>query len=425
MSIELLYQHFKNSTGVCTDTRKIEKDCLFFALKGANFNGNEFALKAIGSGASFAVVDEVHGEQHSNMIVVEDVLTTLQNLARHHRQQLTFPILGITGTNGKTTTKELVVAVLETQKKVGYTLGNLNNHIGVPLTLLSFKEDLAFGVVEMGANHPGEIAELCQISLPDHALVTNAGEAHLEGFGSYANIIETKHAMYRAVDGKAEALAFYHENNTYFSAVNAELIYFGGEEKSTVKGKILSEVPFLQVELDINGQTTTIQTQLFGAYNLANILAAAAVGNSFGISAENIKKGLENYTPTNNRSQYLKTDRNELFLDAYNANPTSLHLAIENFASLHGDNKLMILGDMFELGEGANKHHQTIADLAAETGVTTLLVGNHFAVTTTTAQKFNSTQDLKAYLVQHAVSGKQILIKGSRGIGLEKVVEVL
>jgi UDP-N-acetylmuramoyl-tripeptide--D-alanyl-D-alanine ligase len=424
-----LYSLFKQYPIVVTDTRKIVPDSIFFALKGANFNGNKFAESALEKGCKYAVVDEEEFAVNDSCILVDDVLTTLQDLAREHRRSLSIPILAITGTNGKTTTKELVNAVLSKKYKTYATQGNLNNHIGVPLTLLSMSEETEFGVVEMGANHSGEIKFLCEIAEPDFGIITNVGKAHLEGFGSFEGVKKTKKELYDYLQGRGKVFVNC-ENDYLMGMLNDQEIYrYGNTEEADSKARFLQAEPYLILELrSPKIGKLYIKTKLIGGYNFENALAAVTVGRYFDIKESDIKGALENYEPSNNRSQLKKTEKNVLFLDAYNANPSSMGVAVNNFADLKMKNKLVILGDMLELGEDSEKEHQQLIDLLqGRTLENVYLVGDIFSKVNTVDQfkTFLTADEVVAMLEEENVTNHYILIKGSRGIQLEKLVEKL
>ncbi|WP_321306512.1 UDP-N-acetylmuramoyl-tripeptide--D-alanyl-D-alanine ligase [Marinifilum fragile] len=424
-----LYSLFKQYPIVVTDTRKIVPNSIFFALKGANFNGNKFAESAIEQGCKYAVVDEEEFAVNDSCILVDDVLTALQDLAREHRRSLGIPILAITGTNGKTTTKELVNAVLSMKYKTFATQGNFNNHIGVPLTLLSMTEGTEFGVVEMGANHPEEIKLLCEIAEPNFGIITNVGKAHLEGFGSFEGVKKTKKELYDHLQGRGKVFVNC-ENDHLMGMLNDQEIYsYGNSENADSKAKFLQAAPYLVLELrSPKIGKLYIKTKLIGGYNFENALAAVTVGRYFDIKESDIKVALENYEPSNNRSQLKKTEKNVLFLDAYNANPTSMGVAVNNFADLPMKNKLVILGDMLELGEDSEKEHQQLIDLLQERSLENVyLVGDVFSKVNTENQfkTFLTAEEVAAILEKEEVKNYYILIKGSRGIQLEKLVEKL
>lgn len=418
MKINELYDLYKTHYSVTTDTRNIPRNALFFALKGDNFNGNTFAEKALALGARFAIVDEASTKTNEQIILVDDVLTTLQELANYHRKQLQIPIIGLTGSNGKTTTKELIHAVLSQKYNTLATKGNLNNHIGVPLTLLSIHPTHEMAIVEMGANHQQEIAFLSSICEPDFGYITNFGKAHLEGFGGIEGVIKGKSELYDYLQ-KHHKIAFINPSDAIQVAKTKDMkavhLDFGNIA-------FLDANPFVKVTY----QDLEIQTQLMGDYNYANIAVAITIGAYFGVSANAIKSALENYAPTNHRSQVLKTSNNTIFLDAYNANPSSMKAALENFASLKVSHKTIILGDMFELGDESAQEHQAIVDLATHLGFkTAFFIGANFYKTQTKLSQFIDYETFEKHLSQHPLKEKTILIKGSRGMKLERVLEEL
>lgn len=433
--IKKLYEHFLQHPIVCTDTRDIKPYSIFFALKGDNFNANAFSEQALNAGCSFAVIDEEKYKRDERYFLVKDVLTTLQELANHHRKQLTIPIIGITGSNGKTTSKELVNAVLSQKYNVLATKGNLNNHIGVPLTLLSIKPEHEMAIIEMGANHQGEIAMLCAIAEPDYGMITNIGKAHLEGFGGYEGVVKTKNELYQFIKQKVGKL-FVNMDNPLLQKLSKGInkITFGASKDVDFIGQLVDCNPFVKLKCKSKNDTQSfdakplITTQLIGKYNFENILAAACIGDYFKVSEFEIKKGLENYVPSNNRSQVMQTKNNTLLLDAYNANPSSMNAAIENFAQMDQTNKMVILGDMLELGDDSEKEHDAIVNLLAERNIkNVILVGPFFMESgkSVQAKTFLNADEVVDHLKQHPVKDTTILIKGSRGIKLEKVVEVL
>src|SRR5215213_380148 len=366
MTIAELYDLYLKYPSVQTDTRKLKSGDLFFALKGPNFNANAFAQQALQQGAAYAIVDEAPDQAHPNIIVVENVLETLQSLAKFHRQQFTIPFIAITGSNGKTTTKELIHAVLSSHYTTYTTEGNLNNHIGVPLTLLKIKNDAQFVVIEMGANHLLEIASYCQIALPTHGLITNCGKAHLEGFGSEAGVRKGKGELYdflRHYNGGAFVMWDYDYLQEMRKGI--QTIYKYGTRDADIIGSAWKSDPLLEVNFT-KGFTENIETKMVGSYNLPNVLAAVAVGIFFGITDKKIKEAIEGYSPSNSRSQLLKKGSNKVILDAYNANPSSMKLAIENFAKAQGDNKVLVLGAMAELGTNSMEEHQSILNMINE-----------------------------------------------------------
>lgn len=429
MQLSNIYLLFKEHPIVVTDTRKIVPNSIFFALKGDNFNGNKFALAAIEKGCKYAIIDEDEYAIDDRFILVDDVLSTLQDLAGEHRRQLNIPILAITGTNGKTTTKELILEVLKRKFRTVATIGNLNNHIGVPLTLLSMNKDTEFGIVEMGANHPDEIKKLCEIAEPNYGIITNVGKAHLEGFGSFEGVIKTKKELFDFLF-QNEGKVFVNADNDYLAEMlnDQEIISYGNSEKVFSKAKFLQAEPYLVIEIRSAIGKLYIKTKLIGAYNFENALAAVTVGRYFKIDEIEIKQALEEYVPSNNRSQLKKTEKNVLFLDAYNANPTSMKAAIENFAGMSRKNKVIILGDMLELGSDARKEHLDLLQLIQDQNLQNVfLVGDIFTEVNSNKQfkTFKSTSDLIAELEKTELLNQYILIKGSRGIRLEQVIEKL
>ncbi|WP_027127040.1 UDP-N-acetylmuramoyl-tripeptide--D-alanyl-D-alanine ligase [Gelidibacter mesophilus] len=427
MVIEALYQHFLQCTSVSTDTRKIEKDSIFFALKGDNFNGNEFAKHALESGAKYCVVDEEAYAIDERIILVENVLESLQQLAAFHRNQLGVPIIALTGSNGKTTTKELINAVLSKKYKTTATLGNLNNHIGVPLTLLGMNGNTEIGIVEMGANHPNEIEFLCTIANPDYGLITNFGKAHLEGFGSLEGVIKAKSELYDYLMAHKKTI-FVNDNDAtqVQQTLNYQHIHkFGSLTSSDTKLKIIDSQPYVT----LNYNDSVIKSQLTGTYNFNNIAVAVAIGSYFKVASEQIISAIENYIPTNNRSQILKKGSNTIIMDAYNANPTSMMAALENFNQLQQGEKIIFLGDMFELGETAESEHQVIVDYLEKNVFGKVhLVGKNFYKTNVkkrNIEKFETFDHLKFKLQNNRITNSFLLIKGSRGMALERILELL
>ncbi|MBI2730408.1 MAG: UDP-N-acetylmuramoyl-tripeptide--D-alanyl-D-alanine ligase, partial [Sphingobacteriales bacterium] len=364
MTVEKLYKIYLQYPSVQTDTRKLKAGDLFFALKGANFNGNLFAEQALEKGAAYVIVDEAIEGADERIIKVDDVLTTLQQLAKHHRQQFTIPFLAITGSNGKTTTKELIHVVLSSQYKTYTTEGNLNNHIGVPLTILKIKGDAEIAVIEMGANHQKEIASYCTYALPDYGLINNCGKAHLEGFGGVEGVRKGKGELYDHIRTNGGTI-FINTDYNYLKEMSkgiAKKISYGTADADTT-GHLLESEPFLKVIITSDENIGTIQTQLVGNYNLPNVLAAVATGKYFKVPAEKIKSAIENYAPSNSRSQLIEKGTNKIILDAYNANPSSMKVAIENFAKIHADKKVLLIGAMAELGDDSIKEHEDIVTL--------------------------------------------------------------
>ncbi|MCX6294757.1 MAG: UDP-N-acetylmuramoyl-tripeptide--D-alanyl-D-alanine ligase, partial [Bacteroidetes bacterium] len=434
MMIEDLYSIFLKHPSVCTDTRDIKPGSIFFALKGDNFNGNTFAEKAIELGSSFVVIDEEKYKKNENYFLVEDVLSTLQQLANYHRKQLNIPVIGITGSNGKTTTKELINAVLSKKFNVLATKGNLNNHIGVPLTLLSITSEHAIAIVEMGANHQGEIEQLCTIAEPDFGIITNIGKAHLDGFGGMEGVKKGKSELYKFIQVKKGRLFVHGDDEVLIElSANNEKVTYGTKKLYDIVGAVNeSDSEFISFRwatrytaANIN-KSELVNTQLVGIYNYYNLLCAACIGNYFKIEVALINKALAEYTPSNNRSQLQKTQNNILILDYYNANPSSMILAIENFAELNHPNKMLILGDMLELGVESAKEHTAIIDLIQQKKMkNALLVGPLFieAGKSVDAKTFATSDDLVEFIKQYPIKENTILIKGSRGIKLEKVVQ--
>lgn len=429
-----LYQHFLSAPHISTDTRTIVPGSIFFALKGANFNGNSFAAQALQQGASFAVVDEDVAGSDARILRVADVLQALQALARHHRRELGakgLRVLALTGSNGKTTTKELLARVLARKFRTHYTRGNLNNHIGVPLTLLQLTGAHEFAVIEMGANHQGEIKQLCEIAEPDFGLITNIGLAHLEGFGGPEGVLKGKTEMFRYLEsrqGKLFLLADEPRLSEYAQRMPA--VTYGTIESAAISGKLLAADPTLKFSWQAKSQHETheVQTQLAGAYNLPNLLAAVAAGLEFGIPATEINNALAGYEPDNNRSQWVKRGNVQLLLDAYNANPSSMKAAIENFALLQAATKTIVIGDMFELGDSSATAHQLIVDLMAQLlpHATVLLVGEHFSHTTDSCgfHRMPTSVEAAAWMQKNMPQQGMILIKGSRGMKMERVSEL-
>jgi UDP-N-acetylmuramoyl-tripeptide--D-alanyl-D-alanine ligase len=427
MTIEAIYEIFRQVPEICTDTRKITTGCIFFALRGENFNGNQFSGTALEKGASYAIIDDVEFTNSDKTILVDDVLQTLKNLANLHRKKLKIPILAITGTNGKTTTKELVSAVLSQKYKVSFTEGNLNNHIGVPLTLLKMNANTEIGVVEMGANHPGEIAGLCEIAEPDFGIITNIGKAHLEGFGSLEGVIKTKSELYKYLENKSGTI-FYNNDNPILTNLTSEIqnkISYG-KEKANFTGELISTPPFVHIKANFKKGVLYLNTNLTGDYNFENIMAAACIGNYFEVDPLLIQKALKNYYPQNNRSQLINRNRIKIVMDAYNANPTSMQASIKSFISNVSGESYLILGDMLELGEYSKQEHIAIFELLKNyRKINVYTVGKNFFEI---ADKFNCQPFLKVeqlceFLQEKPITEGDVLIKGSRGIRLEKVLE--
>lgn len=434
--IEKLYSIFLKHPLVCTDTREIKPGAIFFALKGGNFNGNKFAEQAIKNGCSYAVIDEAEYKRDDHFLLVDDVLTALQNLAHHHRKQLNIPFIGITGSNGKTTTKELINAVLRKKYKVLATKGNLNNHIGVPLTLLSVTNVHEMAIIEMGANHQGEIEFLCNISEPDFGIITNIGKAHLEGFGGLEGVKKGKSELFRFIQQKKGKIFVHADDEVLIElAGNIDKVTYGTKKLYDIVGIMQSSSgQFISFQWATRYNASNlksseiINTQLVGIYNYYNLLCAACVGNYFKVDDLLINEALREYIPSNNRSQLHKTKENILILDYYNANPSSMNLAIENFASLNYPDKMVVLGDMLELGDESIREHTAIIDLLRLKNISkVILVGPIFMEATKGSdfKTFATSEAASEYLRQQQIKGHTILIKGSRGIKLEKVVELL
>jgi UDP-N-acetylmuramoyl-tripeptide--D-alanyl-D-alanine ligase len=434
MQTQVLYQHFKKHPKISTDTRNITPDSLFFALKGINFNGNRFADEALKAGAAYAIIDEEIFKKDDRYILVNDVLTALQDLAKYHRSQLSIPVIAITGTNGKTTTKELLSAVLKQKFNTYATKGNLNNHIGVPLSLLEIEEQTEIAIIEMGANHPKEIAFLCEIAQPTHGLITNVGKAHLEGFGGFEGVKKSKAELYEFLAQHKGVLFLQGDNPDLLEMIDQksfkEVKTYGFFEESDVYGRVLEQDPFLVVKWTENNINHKVKTQIAGSYNLENILAAISIGSYFSVSPDAINKGLENYSPHNNRSQLLKTEQNTVICDYYNANASSMVAAIENFNSLRNyPKKVIILGDMFELGDETYREHKNIVTKAMfATSETCLFIGKAFYEHRKDIEGvhfFETTQQAIEFLKEKPFQDSLILLKASRGMAFENILKNL
>lgn len=426
MQIQEIYQLFLSNPLICTDTRKLLRNSLFFALKGGNFNGNLFADQALESGASYAIVDEIHGKQDSRKILVNDVLICLQQLATYHRRQLNIPVLGITGSNGKTTSKELIAAVLKKKFNLYYTQGNLNNHIGVPLTLLALNKSHEFAVVEMGANHQKEIELLASIAEPNFGLITNIGKAHLEGFGGIEGVKKGKGELYEYLKNHHH-LVFIQYDNPILKEILKDyktIFTYGTTSTNQVQGEVSTKSEFLEVEIK-KPSNFLIRTQLTGDYNLDNVLSAVAVGTYFNINAELIKEAIENYIPDNQRSQIIKKGELTIVLDAYNANPTSMLAALNNFENSFKGDRSIALGEMRELGEESAAEHLKIAERASIIKSTLVItVGPLFedAAKKFNFRHFNSSSEAATFFKSNSIKGT-LLIKGSRGSKMEVLME--
>ncbi len=430
MNTEQLYRLFRNSTGVTTDSRNLERGQIFFALNGDNFDGNRFAAGAIERGASWAVIDNPEYSS-GKTIIVDNCLAELQSLAKWHREELNVPVLAITGTNGKTTTKELVSAVLSTKFKIHRTTGNLNNHIGVPLTILSAPPDIQMMIIEMGASHRGEIETLCSIARPDYGIITNIGTAHIEGFGSYEGVLRTKSELYEYL-GENDGVAFFNDRDPVLKDLAAKLVRSSVPYNCPAGNDVSVEEAASELNLDISvryrDRSLVIETALFGRHNIDNIRAAIATGIYFDTSIDDIAGAIGNYRPSNNRSQVKLTGKNTLICDAYNANPSSMKAAIDAFSALNATPKAIILGDMLELGEKSREEHLKLISLAESVNADIiLLVGKNLASLATGRRLkiFSDVNALTDYLRNNPVSGHAILVKGSRGIGLEKIYDLL
>ena len=426
MNTQSIFELFLKYKKVTTDTRNIEKNSIFFALKGANFNGNTFANQAIEQGAIAAIVDEKEFENPSkNIFLVDDVLSSLQDVARAYRNYLKIPFIGLTGSNGKTTTKELIAATLQQKYNVHYTFGNLNNHIGVPLTILSIPAETEIAVIEMGANHQKEIELLCTISRPDYGYITNFGKAHLEGFGGFEGVIKGKSELYTFLQQNQKTAFVNLEDPIQVEKTeNIEQITFGIEAGKFIIKPTQNNGDYIAVNVD----DIIIQTHLTGSYNFSNISCAIAMGKHFGLTLEEIKRGIENYIPTNNRSQIIERENYKIIMDAYNANPSSMEASLKNFSTFEGT-KMVILGDMFELGETSENEHNNIAELAVKYGFEQIyLLGKNFKMTQIVQdniKKFENRQEFEDYVKSSLSYTDNILIKGSHGMRLDLLADVL
>ena len=427
MSIIDLYDLFIHNPQITTDSRNCPKGSIFFALKGDKFDGNQYAGKALASGCVYAVIDNPDYYTDERTILVDNVLKTLQQLAHHHRKVLGLPIIGITGTNGKTTTKELLAAVLSTKFNLLYTEGNFNNHIGVPLTLLRLTHDHEMAVIEMGASHPGDIKELVDIVHPNYGIITNVGRAHLEGFGSFEGVIRTKGELYDYIR-RSKGKIFIKKENEYLQSIakGIEQITYGNGDDAFASGQVVSCDPFLVFNWKQQGKLHTVETHMIGSYNLDNVLAAVAVGRFFKIPAERISRAIAAYEPTNNRSQFKKTDNNELIIDAYNANPSSMKVALDNFITMPVQPKAIILGDMRELGPTSDElHAEVVEQIKKGQFDKVFLCGEHFSKVGKEFSPFATTEAMVEELRKQPLKGYHILIKGSHSMGLEKLADIL
>lgn len=422
--IEQIYQLYSQNHIISTDSRKIIPGCVFVALKGEHFDGNDFAYQvAKDNVAACVIADRKDLPSHERLFIVENSLTTLQELAKLHRERIKIPVIGITGTNGKTTTKELISTVLSQKFNIIYTQGNFNNHLGVPLTLLQIKPDTEIAVVEMGANHPKEIELLCSIAQPDYGIITNIGKAHIEGFGSFQGVINTKKELYDYLKNKNGKI-FLNNDNLLLKEISSGLsnITYGKNDDADCHASISSSNPYLSVVWN----DSEINTKLVGDYNFENVMAAISVGCHFNIEKNLIIRALEDYSPTNNRSQFIKTQKNEIVMDAYNANPVSMYHSIRNFKNISDEKHLLIIGDMKELGQDSSDEHIEIIKLIRQLNFNdVILVGTEFRKTESGFLSFLNVDELISYLNENEISGKKILIKGSHSIHLEKIVSLL
>ena len=427
MMIEELYKIYSQHSSIQPDTRKLKPGDIFFALKGPNFNGNSFARQAIDNGAAYAVIDEKEFEIPGKTFLVPDVLTSLQELALYHRKQFTIPFIAITGSNGKTTTKELIHAVLSSTFKTYTTEGNLNNHIGVPLTILKISPDAEMAVIEMGANHIGEIASYCKVALPTHGLITNCGKAHLEGFGGVEGVRKGKGELFDHLRTLTHGYAFVMWDYDYLREMSkgiSGIIKYGTEPNDHIIGRMLNNDPFLQVEITQGLGNGKIKTRLVGEYNLPNVLAAVTIGKFFEVAEKKIIAAIENYIPSNSRSQLIEKGTNKIILDAYNANPSSMKVAIENFAKNNAENKILMLGAMAELGkESLQEHEQVIELIKKYSWKEVALVGGDFLKLSHPFLSFENSLMAKEWFVKKDLHNSSILVKGSRSMQMEKVLE--
>ncbi len=427
MDIAELYDLFLNSSGVTTDSRTIRSGEIFFGLSGPNFDGNSFATTALENGALYAIIDDQAFDTHDNTILVSDALTCLQNLAAHHRAQWTIPIIAITGTNGKTTTKELLHSIIRTSYNTVATSGNLNNHIGVPMTLLKIKNGTEIGIIEMGANHIGEIETLCQIASPTHGIITNIGKAHLEGFENEAGVRQAKGELYNFL-AENNGAVFINNDHAYLLEMAEKIettCSYGSTSEADIRGKLMATFPYLAIQYQDKDMSPEIATHLIGDYNFENILAAICIGNYFKVTPDHIKQGIESYIPDNNRSQIIERSSNTFLLDAYNANPSNMKAAISNFAALEANKKVVILGDMLELGAESQNEHLHILDMLKELSFkSVILVGKEFKKVNEKIKypHFEDIDALKRWFEGENFGDTFFLIKGSRKVGLERLL---
>ena len=428
--MEALYDLFLSCSGICTDTRKIEENSLFVCIKGENFDGNTFAAKALEQGAKHVLVDnEEFYSDPIRMTLVQNSVESLQQLANHHRKQFTIPVIGITGSNGKTSTKELIHAVLKKKYNVLATIGNLNNHLGVPFTLLRMKAEHEIAIIEMGANRFKDIEELCAIAEPTHGIITNIGKAHLEGFGGFEGVLKTKRELYESIENSKGTIVYNSDDEILTNALPENTTTFTyGTNSSEVQGELIGLSPFVEMKwTNKDYSSSVLETQMIGKYNFYNYLAAISFGIVFDVPTSAISDAVEEYSPTNNRSQVKKTAKNTLILDCYNANPTSMRSALESFAINSHPDKVFIIGDMKELGAEEEKEHTAIIRLIEELNLTGYTVGKAFKLNPSDSiqKQFETTEELNAFLESENLSQKLVLLKGSRSIGLEKAEEHL
>lgn len=432
ITTEKLYDYYLKNPVISTDTRNITPGCIFFALKGDLFNANEFAAQALEKGAAFAVIDEEKYVQNDRFFLVEDVLSSLQDLARHHRKQLNIPVIGLTGSNGKTTSKELINAVLSERYKTFATFGNLNNHIGVPLSILSITDDVQVAVIEMGANHQKEIELLSAIAHPTHGIITNVGMAHLDGFGGFEGVKKGKAELYAYLK-QTKGYTFINRDNPHLLEMSMaaglnKLIYYGTENGNAIKGELKSSDPFIEVNWTNHEASSSVKTNLTGSYNFENILAAICIGDFFDMNSEEINTGLSNYQPKNNRSQLTKTERNTVICDFYNANPSSMAAALKNLSVISAHKKTAILGDMFELGPESHQQHELIVKQANEGDLDQIIfIGKDFYAFKDNFKGifFETPAEAAQYLKEYLVQDHLVLLKGSRGMKLESLLPYL
>ena len=444
MDIKELYKLYQQHPQITTDSRECPKDSIFLALKGESFDGNKFAASALEKGCSYAIIDEPEYKQDDRFILVDNCLQTFKDLAREHRRQFDIPVIGITGTNGKTTTKELIAAVLSQKYNVLYTQGNFNNDVGVPKTLFRLTKEHEIAVIEMGASHPGDIKTLVETAEPTCGLITNVGRAHLQGFGSFEGVIKTKGELYDFLRSQKDSLIFINADNEYLMDLisDDEEVWLSpystdaDNQYSCISGEIIACDPFLKFRwreplmvLEEEGRSTKwhkVQTKLIGSYNIDNLLAAIAVGINFGVDRKKICAALEEYTPSNNRSQMTITEKNHLIVDAYNANPTSMHAALDNFSLIQAEKKMAILGQMGELGEESEKEHRMLVDRLESSGYDEVwLVGDNFKDIACPFRKFHDVEEVKAAIKENRPEGFYILIKGSNSNKLFELPELL